>query len=647
MKRFFVTALLLMVAIPAQAQESGSAQDAETIPLEDFVKQSDYSSLSLSPDGNRVAITAPAGDQTGLVVLDISDLSSMSSLMSFRLDSGEHIADVFWANNERILFTTALQQGALNQPRPTGRIYAVDADGSNRKQLYGTREGSRVARQSQVLSLLPDQENFILLATYAHDRSRPYAERLDLRQYNRTIRETISPLDNGGLLADHNGVVRFAFGTNEEREAQYAYRADEDSEWTSFETDFDLDHVSVHGFAENNRDVYLTTRETGRMGLYRLNTETGESERLLGSDTVEISDVLWSRDGDYVIGAILEDGQPEMQFIDPDDPTSVLQRQIAAAFPRQFSRVVSFASDSDRAIVAARADISPAGYFLFDTESLSADFLLSSRPWIDPNQMLPVEPVQFESRDGRTIHGYLIEPADAEDSRPHPTIVRVHGGPHGIRDRWRFDPELQLFANRGYAVMTVNYRGSGGYGSEFEEAGYGEWGRAMQDDVTDATRWLMEQGIADSDNTCIYGASYGGYATLSGVTREPDLYACGAANVGVYDLPLMFEEGDISERVRGRAYLQEVLGDDQGELEARSPARQVDRIQAPLFLAHGEEDIRAHVDHFHFLTDRLDEAETEYESLLFEGEGHGYYELENRVEYWSELLEFFDRHIGQ
>lgn len=646
MKRFFVAALLLVVAIPVQAQESGQTQDAETIPLEDFVKLPDYSSLSLSPDGERVAITAPAGDQTGLAILDISDLSDISVPASFRLESGEHVSEVFWATNERVLFTTELQQGSLNKPRPTGRIYGVDADGGYRKQLYGSQSGDRVFRQSRVLSLLPDQEDYVLLATYAHDRRRPYAERLHIHD-GRLVRDAVSPLENGGLVADHDGVVRFAHGTTEEQEARYAYREDENSEWTSFETDFDPAHIAVHGFAENNREIYLTSSETGRMGLYRLDPATGDSEKLLGSETVEISKVLWNRDGDFVIGAILADGRPEMQFIDPDNPTSVLQRQIASAFPRQFSRVVSFASDSDQAIVAAGADISPAGYFLFDTETLQADYLVSSRPWIDPNRMLPVEPVQFENRDGQTIHGYLIEPDDGEEGRPHPTIVRVHGGPHGIRDHWQFDPELQLFASRGYAVMTVNYRGSGGYGSEFEKAGYGEWGRAMQDDVTDATHWLMEEGVADADRTCIYGGSYGGYSTLSGITREPDLYACGAANVGVYDLPLMFEEGDISERARGRAYLRNVLGEDQAALEARSPARQVERIEVPLFLAHGEEDVRAHIDHFHFLTERLDEAGIEYESLLFENEGHGYYELENRIEYWTELLDFFDRHIGQ
>lgn len=641
MRRFLLIATMLI-----WLAGGASMAAAEEIPLEDFVEHPDYKSVSISPDGRHLAVAAPSEDQTGLAIIRIGEDKSLSATASFVLRSGEHVADVVWANDERALFTTERQAGTLARPNPTGRIYGVDVDGSNQKMLYGTEPGARVFRRAEILSRLPGRDDRVLIQEYAHDRSYPRALQMDVND-GRTGVEAVSPLENGGLVADHDGVVRFAYGTDEERNNVYSYRESKDGDWQDFESDLDGEHIQVHGFAENNRDIYLTSRETGRMGLYRLDTETGESERLLGSDTVEVSNVLWDRDGDYVIGAVFADGRPEMRFIDEDDPSSVLQRQIARAFPRQFSRIVSFAGDSSRAIVGAQSDISPPGYFLFDTESMQADYLLSSREQIDPNQMLPVEPIQLESRDGVDLHGYLIEPEPAEEGRPHPLIVRVHGGPHGLRDHWSFDPEMQLLANRGYAVLTVNFRGSGGYGHEFEEAGYREWGRAMQDDVTDATRWAVEQGITDSDSVCIYGGSYGGYATLAGLTREPDLYACGAANVGIYDLPLMFEKGDIPERERGRAYLREVLGQDEEELKANSPARHVERIEAPLFLAHGEEDNRAHFAHFEFLTEQLDEAEIPYESQVFEEEGHGYYEMDNRLRFSRGLLEFFDRHIGE
>jgi len=639
---------------------------AEAYSVEDFVQLPEFRSVALSPDGNKLAVAAPAGDQTGLAVFDISG-SSIEVLMAAGLRSGEHVDQILWANDERILFTTNREVGTLYQPVPTGRIYGVNPDGSRNEMLYGAREGSQVFRRGEILSLLPDEPNHVRIASYAHDRPRPHALRLDVRN-GRTTRREIGPLEGGGLLADHDGAIRFAYHMNEEGDAMYSWRPDTDSEWQEFETEFDGNEIGVHGFAENNRDIVLSTRESDRMGLYRFDPESGESEFLLGSERVEIggfvdmmrgtSSVLRDRDGKAVVGAVIEDGRPEMKFIDPEEETSRLQRTIAQAFPGQFARIVSF-SEGDRAIVQVEADIASQAWFLFDLEEMSAQLLLSNHQNLDPQDMQPMEPVRIEARDGLELHGYLTRPAvtnNGEDDNeeggqaeqePFPTIVVVHGGPHGPRDAWRFSTEVQLLANRGYAVLQVNFRGSGGYGHEFEEAGHREWGAAMQDDVTDATRWAIEEGIADADRVCIYGGSYGGYAALMGLVREPGLYACGAAVVGVYDLPLMFEVGDIPETPQGQAYLHRVLGDDEEELKARSPARRVAEIEDPLFISHGEEDIRAHVDHYHFLVEQLEAAEIEYEGSLYESEGHGYYQLENRKSFYTDLLDFFDRHLGQ
>lgn len=627
---------------------------AEDYSVEDFVQLPEFRSAALSPDGNKLAVAAPAEGQTGLAVLDISDPGAIEILMAAGLRNGEHVSQIRWANDERILFTTTREIGTLYQPVPTGRLYGVNPDGSNNRMLYGSVEGSQVFRHGEVLSLLPDEPNHVRIITRAHDRPRPYSLRLDVRN-GRTTRRVISPIDNGGLLADHDGVVRFAFGANEEGEALYSWRPDADSEWTAFESEFDADAIQVHGFAANNRDILLSTRETGRMGLYRLDPETGEHEYLLGHERVEIGGmaelirggtVLRGRDGKSVIGAVIEDGRPRMHFIDPEEETSRLQRAIATAFPGQFARIVSF-SDGDRAIVQVEADIAAPAWFLFDLEDMSARYLLSNYEHLEPGHMRPMEPVSLEARDGLPLHGYLTRPVSGEgEADPHPMVVVVHGGPHGPRDFWRFNPEVQLLASRGYAVLQVNFRGSGGYGYEFERAGYREWGGTMQDDVTDATRWAIDEGIADADRVCIYGGSYGGYAAVMGLVREPDLYACGAAVVGVYDLPLMFDVGDVPERPQGVAYLKRVLGEDEDELIARSPARHVDRIESPLFISHGAEDVRAHVDHFHFLVEQLDKAEIDYESSLYDNEGHGYYQLENRVSFYSDLLDFLDRHLS-
>ncbi|MFT5995371.1 MAG: dipeptidyl aminopeptidase/acylaminoacyl peptidase, partial [Glaciecola sp.] len=197
--------------------------------------------------------------------------------------------------------------------------------------------------------------------------------------------------------------------------------------------------------------------------------------------------------------------------------------------------------------------------------------------------------------------------------------------------------------NRGYAVVQINFRGSGGYGDAFEEAGYRKWGREMQDDVTDATLWAVEQGYADKDRLCIYGGSYGGYSALMGVVREPDLYQCAMGYVGVYSMPIFYTHGDIPKRASGVKYLERVIGTDQEVMLANSPAYNVDKIKAALFIAHGKKDVRVPMEQYYALTEALDKIGKPYESMLRE-EGHGYSLEQNRYDLYNKMITFFDKH---
>jgi dipeptidyl aminopeptidase/acylaminoacyl peptidase len=308
-------------------------------------------------------------------------------------------------------------------------------------------------------------------------------------------------------------------------------------------------------------------------------------------------------------------------------------------------RITSITRDLSVAIVATVSDRQPPVYYVFDIENRQLNFLVASRPGIDPDAMAATETFRIEARDGLEFQLYVTRPVGSGDEAL-PTVMYIHGGPHGPRDEWAFQSETQMLANRGYAVIQPNYRGSGGFGETFEETGYRKWYAEMQDDITDATLWAINEGIADPNRICIYGASYGGFATLAGITREPDLYACGFAFVGVYDLELMRQYGDIQERKSGRNYLDLALGDDPEDLKARSPINFVGNIKAPLYIAHGKEDVRAHVQNFYQLRDRLDAENIPYQQLLVEKEGHGFYKMENRILYANELLQFFDKTIG-
>ncbi|MCG8464102.1 MAG: prolyl oligopeptidase family serine peptidase, partial [Xanthomonadales bacterium] len=270
---------------------------------------------------------------------------------------------------------------------------------------------------------------------------------------------------------------------------------------------------------------------------------------------------------------------------------------------------------------------------------------MARRSWIDKQRLRPVQNIELTARDGQKLRGYLTLPAD--EKKPYPLVVLPHGGPFGIRDYRDFNGEVQLLAHNGYAVLQVNFRGSGGYGTAFEKAGHRQWGQAMQDDLTDATQWLVEQGYADKNRMCIFGASYGGYAALMGVIREPDLYRCAIGYAGVYDLNMMYEEGGLRYYSDGVTYLERTLGEDSPELKAYSPVHQVDKIKVPLFIAHGGEDRVVPDEHAKALRDALKDANKEFEWLHYRREVHGFANQEHLQAFYSKVLAFLDEHIGE
>ena len=317
---------------------------------------------------------------------------------------------------------------------------------------------------------------------------------------------------------------------------------------------------------------------------------------------------------------------------------------MAAAFPEEVVRFTSFTRDGSKIIVRVFSDRNPGDFYLYDTNDKSVTYLASVFDNIKPDQMVTMKPVKITARDGVVVHGYLTLPAGT-DPKNLPLVVNPHGGPHGVRDQWGYNPEVQFLANRGFAVLQVNYRGSGGYGRDFLESGYLRWGEEMQDDLTDATLWAVNEGYADIDRLCIYGGSYGGYAALMGVVKEPDLYKCAIGYVGVYDLDLMKTCGDIPKREGGRYFLKKVLGEDKARISRTSPAQNAERIKAALFIAHGEDDVRVPMCQGRALKRALEKAGKDF-IWMTRDEGHGYQKLENRLAFYGQMEQFLDRYIG-
>lgn len=623
-------------------------------PLEDLVRQPEFTGASLSPDGRHLAVATPVEDRTCLVVLNIEDVRELSAVLQSCPPGGESVlaSGMLWANNERILFRTTRQVGNLAQPVFTGRIFAISIDGKDGRQIHGPKFGAinYVYTSVDIVDMLRDDPEHILVSTVTFavqsERLKPRVERVNV--YNGVSQFVVdSPLARGGVLTDHQSRVRFASGLSVDGEQSFAWRPDEDSDWIEFRSPFESD-IDPLSFTADEKGILVSSRQEGELGVWRVDLATGERRRLLSNEQSEVRAGIYNAEGTELIGALFEPDYPVYEFIDPEHPDAVLWRRVMAAFPGRLVGLSGFTRDRSRAVVSVTSDRQPRTWYLLNTADMELRFLLAAQGWVDPEKMSAREPFRIRARDGLEMTGYLTLPPDGRDANL-PTVLVVHGGPHGVYDSWTYDLEAQLLASRGYAVAQLNFRGSGGYGQQFERAGYGKWGTAMQDDITDATRWLIAEGIADPERICIYGGSYGGYAVLAGITREPDLYACAFTYVGVYDLDMMFRYGDIPERDEGVAFMTRVLGDrraDAEDIAARSPVNHVAKIKTPLYVAHGRKDQRVPIQQYNALTRALDRAGIPHEKLVFRNEGHGISDPENRVKYYGELLRFLDTHTG-
>lgn len=402
---------------------------------------------------------------------------------------------------------------------------------------------------------------------------------------------------------------------------------------------------SPYGFAADNRTAYLrVNHRSGPDSIIAYNTESREEREVARHAVVDPQVVLHSDFG-TPIGAYFKHGKATRVFFDPSSEDARLQKMVEEALPQHDVTVTSTTRDNDLQLILATSDTDPGSYYLLETATRAMHFLMARRDKIDPDQMASRSSIALKARDDLMLHGYLTLPRGSA-GKNMPMVLLPHGGPFGIHDDWTFDTDAQLLANAGYAVLQLNFRGSGNYGHAFRVAGARQWGRAMQDDLTDATQWAIREGIADPNRICIYGASYGAYAALMGVAKSPDLYRCAVGYVGVYDLPRMLREDRKAGSAPLRTWQYEWIGDDDAVLASVSPNRLAERIKVPVFLAAGGEDKVAPIEHSYMMERALLKHDVPVKTLYYRNEGHGFYDAGNRSEYYEKLLEFLDQHLA-
>ncbi|MFT6978119.1 MAG: dipeptidyl aminopeptidase/acylaminoacyl peptidase, partial [Shewanella psychromarinicola] len=616
-----------------------------------FSRGAEFENVKISPAGDYISAITQHDGKDKLLILDAKTKQVHHAVF---FPANAQVGDYAWVNNERIVLQKEYLKGWTEEPQYYGELMAVNADGSRATYLFGYNSGVQqtgshlkkntpIRATAFILDPLPDDDRYMLVNAIPWNNysvlnyeSMQTVYRVDLyRGIRRKI--TSSPIGYSRFLTDNDGEVRFVAGEDTNNITKVFYR--QDGEWLNTDKlNLNLGDFYPISFAEDKNSIYAAARVQGEtLGVYEINLETGAKKQIIKDDKIDPSNYWVNQTTKQLYAVEFDDGYPSYAFVNPEENHSKLLKQLLASLPGHQVRIVSETRHSEKLIVMAFNDRNPGDYYVFDTKALSLQYLASAKKWLDPELMSEVKPISFTSRDGKQISGYLTLPY-GKKAKNLPLVVNPHGGPHGVRDQWGFNSQNQMLASQGMAVLQVNFRGSGGFGENFEQAGFEKWGSEVQYDILDATHYVIEQGYADKDRICISGGSFGGYSALQSAILEPNLFKCAIGFAGIYNLELMFDEGDIARRSAGTSYLKEVLGQNIEVLKAMSPSEHVDKLKANLLLVHGGDDERAPIEQLESLEKALKARDYPYEKLVMDDEGHGFYNDNNRAKYYEIML---------
>lgn len=611
-----------------QIKNGSNHEGVKEISVEDFMKNPGNFGYELSPDGNYITFSSAWENRSNVFVKKMNDDSE-----PVRVSNSEDrdVAGFYWKDNN--LLYVKDKGGDENF-----HIYSTTFNGSEEKDLTPYPNVT-----VGILSGLQGVKDEILIMMNKED-----ATVFDVYKLNVKTGETTHVAKNPGnitsWLADRNGNVRIAVASDGV-EGTILYRDSEKDEFKPFIEMEAGDEVMPLAFSKDNQYIYATSnkgRDKVEVVKYDLK---GNEEVIMSNDQVDVSGVLYSAEHDKLLyGAYITD-KPHYQFF--DENFEKLFRKIQSKLNVHESElgINDYNKEMTKFIVSVSSDTVYGKYYYYDSTTDELTELATLSPWLNPNELAEMHPISYKSRDGLTINGYLTLPKNKE-AKDLPLIVNPHGGPWA-RDMWGFNPEVQLLANRGYAVLQVNFRSSTGYGKKFLHAGNKQWGLKIQDDITDGVQWAIDQGIADPDRIGIYGASFGGYATLAGITYTPDLYAAAVDYVGVSNIfTLLNTIPPYWETMRNMFY--ERVGHpekDKELLTAVSPVFHADKIKTPLFVAQGANDPRVNKAESDQIVEALRARGVDVEYMLKDNEGHGFANEENRIEFYNAMVRFFDSHL--
>lgn len=612
----------------AGAAEAG-AKSAPLLPMEDFFRNPESAAYAISPDGRRLAYAKPWKSRMNVFVRDLDSEEER------RVTSAEErdVGGFFWKGNDRIVYVQD-RGGDENF-----HVYITNLEGTASHDLTPFEKV-----RAGVLDDLEDDPRHMLISMNQRDPEVFDVYRCDLDSGELT-KLAENPGSVVGWMTDHEGRLRVAIETDGVN-TNLLYRTSEDQEFRKLLTTSFKDSFSPILFSYDNRLLYVASNlSRDKEAIYTFDPEANKLLDLVyENDEVDVGGLMHSKKRKIVTGVHYTTDKTQYHYF--DEESRKLREALEAFFPDHEVSITDMDDEEQRCIVRVWGDRTRGAYYFYDRTSNALKKLADVSPWLREEDMSPMTPITYRSRDGLTIHGYLTIPAGPA-SRDLPLVVIPHGGP-SAREYWGFDAEAQFLANRGAAVLQVNFRGSTGYGKKFWTAGFKQWGRAMQDDVTDGVKWAVDQGIADPKRLAIYGGSYGGYAALAGATFTPDLYACAVSYVGPSNLfTLLASIPPYWEPLRDMEY--EEIGDpskDKALLEAISPFFHADRIRIPLMVAQGANDPRVNKAESDQIVEAVRKNGREVLYMVKENEGHGFHNEENRFDFYRAMEDFFRKHLG-
>lgn len=619
---------LRALLLSASGALAAAAAIPPELPVETFFGNPAIAQLRFSPNGRYLAALMPHERRLNLVVMDL-EKKSKQFITAFKDYS---VSSYQWANDERLVLL--IDDDGDEDFLP----FAIDRDGGRFTKFDDTKGISGLVRRD------PANPRRILVQSNQTHRDRSDPCWLDVNTGRISV-ITPNPGKVDRWVIDRAHVVRFAIAS-EGLEETILYRDHAGEDWRTLAVFPDgQPGWRPLAFDADNRTVFIASDE-GRdtLAIYRYDTATHTRGSLVHADPrYDVDEVVWDDALERVVAVAYTTDRRRVVPI--DETYGRRQGIIEAAFPGMTCSQVQATGQGANTAVFVSSDREPGVYYLLDEKRKKLEEIAVVRPKIDPEQMAAMRAVRFRARDGLELEAMLTLPPGREP-KGLPLVINPHGGPFGPRDEWRFSSEVQFLANRGFAVLQPNFRGSGGYGRAFERAGYRQWGRAMQDDLTDAVKWAVAEGLADPARVVIMGASYGGYAVMAGLAFTPELYCAGVNYVGVTDLTIITRQGRGSEG--GKQWRRTRVGDvydNAAELRAWSPVNHAEKIRVPVLMAYGKSDPRVTRDHGDDMQAALKKHGRTFEFVMEAGEGHGFRKEEKSVGYYSRVDAFLKAHV--